>query len=55
MRQRLNCASQTFFSDKTVQLQLEAMNDLRGLDADRKLFDALVWSESQYYLHEVTN
>lgn len=34
--------NQDFFSDKTVQMQLEAMNDLRGLDADRRLFDALV-------------
>lgn len=33
---------QTLFSDKTLQMQLTAMNELRGLDGDRKTIDVMV-------------
>jgi hypothetical protein len=33
---------QSFFSSKNVQVQLTAINELRGSDADRKIFDIFV-------------
>lgn len=33
---------QLFFTDKAVQVQISALDELRGLDADRKFFNDLV-------------